>query len=70
MTRYQVWKARERARFRFTAESARLRRLYPHAVLTTDVNARDFDRWMDAAKESLNARIIAAYVGIKEPFLG
>lgn len=70
MTRHQIWKARERARFREGAEKARMRRNYPHAVLLTDISEVDEAHVVDAMYAHFQARLQAAQRGIPEPFLG
>lgn len=76
MTRHQVWKARERARFRVISEMARFERLYR-------VKARNNPkRALAMASEDDRQRLVLSHVaqtvaavaanqrGIPEPFLG
>jgi len=62
VTRHQVWKARERARFRMIAESVRMK--------NKSASFEDFKRsvWAKALYE--DAQKLAAQHGIPEPFLG
>lgn len=68
VTRHQIWKARERARFRALSEQVRLVRL--HGLRFIPMEDPRMARWMDAHAEFYNARLHAAYRGIPEPFLG
>ena len=64
MTRYQVWKARERARFRAIAEWARIKRLGVRA--TKD----DINRAHDALDQYDDVCWSVTSYGITRPFLG
>ena len=68
MTRHQVWKARERARFRVVAEWARVQRsgVKKRKLLVTP----EWFRYNDACLDLLSAKMHARQRGIKEPFLG
>lgn len=65
MTRYQVWKARERARFRHIAEVARINRLRATATV------HDVYRAIGAqAAYDFQQAFAERDHGIPEPFLG
>lgn len=65
MTRYQVWKIRERARFRAEAEFARCRRLRVPLRLVSKQ-----ERVINAVLAEHLAKMEAWKRGISEPFLG
>lgn len=68
MTRYQVWKARERARFRLMGEFARC---HANGVSRGKEFIVNFDaRAADALESLCAAQVAASARGIPEPFLG
>lgn len=71
MTRHQVWRARERARFLVIAEAARCTRLAREIKAATGASLTNpSPRLRDAREKLRRAQITANFFGIPEAFTG